>query len=162
MYGIAPSRFQAIKIVEAQTPILSADEWLARGDLDLPRQVVADYGDRYFISTILDMPFSEASDFLGFKGLMLSQCRNPDRLRHLLQRRLEHSQEAMQAWAATGIHGVYAQEVFAGADMISPRDYDQFGFAHNQPYFQHMSVLGLPPIHYACGDFSHSAPAAPG
>lgn len=138
--------------VDAQIPIIGAEEWLARGDFDLPRQVVADYGDRYFISTILDTPFSDAYGFLGFQGLMLIQHDQPDLFHHLLQRSLAQTKEAMGAWAATGIHGVYVEEVFTGADIISPCSYDKFVFAYNQPYFQHMRALGLLPIHYVCGD----------
>jgi len=58
----------------------------------------------------------------------------------------------MEVWAKVGIHGVYVEEVFTGADIISPRAYDEFVFAYNQPYFKHMSGLGLRPIHYICGD----------
>jgi len=138
--------------VEAQMPILSTEEWLARGDFDLPRQVVADYGDRYFISTILDPPYSSAFDLLGFQELMVIQHDRPDLFHHLLRRKLAQTEGVVGAWAAVGIHGVYAEEVFTGADNISPRSYDEFVFAYNQPYFQHMSALGLLPIHYVCGD----------
>jgi hypothetical protein len=138
--------------VDASLPILTAEELLARGDFDLPRQVVADYGKRYFISTILDTPFSDAYDLLGFQGLMLIQGDQPDLFHHLLQRKLSQTREVMAAWAAAGIHGVYVEEVFTGADMISQRSYDRFVFAYNQPYFSHMRSLGLLPIHYVCGD----------
>jgi len=138
--------------VEAQLPILTAEQLLARGDFDLPRQVVADYGDQYFISTILDTPFSDAYDLLGFQGLMLMQQDRPDLFHRLLQRKLAQTQEVMGAWAAAGVHGVYVEEVFTGADMISPRSYDKFVFSYNQPYFKRMRSLGLLPIHYVCGD----------
>jgi len=138
--------------VEARIPILSPEEWLVRGDFDLPRQVVADHGDRYFISTILDTPYSESFDFLGFQGLMKIQHSQPDLFHHLLKRRLAQTKEIIGAWATTGIHGVYVEEVFSGADTISPRSYDKFVFTYNQPYFQHMRTLGLLPIHYVCGD----------
>ncbi len=138
--------------VDAQLPVLTAEQWLARGDFDLPRQVAADYGGHYFISTILDTPFSDAYDLLGFQGLMLIQHDRPDLFHYLLQRKLAQTQELMEAWAAVGIHGVYVEEVFTGADMISPRSYDKFVFAYNQPYFRHMRALGLLPIHYVCGD----------
>jgi uroporphyrinogen-III decarboxylase len=62
------------------------------------------------------------------------------------------TKKVMEAWAEVGIHGVYVEEVFTGADIISPRAYEEFVFAYNQPYFQHMSGLGLLPIHYVCGD----------
>jgi len=138
--------------VDARLPILSADELLARGDFDLPRQVMVDYGDRYFVSTILDTPFSDAYDLLGFQGLMLIQYDRRELFHYLLQRQLARTQRVMDAWAAVGVHGVYVEEVFTGADLISPRSYDEFVFAYNQPYFHHMSSLGLLPIHYVCGD----------
>jgi hypothetical protein len=138
--------------VDAQMPILSAKELLACGDFDLPRRIVTEYGDQYFISTILDTPYSDSFDFLGFLGLMKAQHSQPDLFHHLLKRRLAQTKEVTEAWAETGIHGVYVEEVFSGADTISPRNYDNFVFTYNQPYFQHMRTLGLLPIHYVCGD----------
>ena len=138
--------------VDARLPICSKDELLARGDFDLPRQIVADYGERYFISTILDTPYSDAYDLLGFQGLMLIQHDRPALFHHLLQRKLAQTQEFMGAWAEVGVDGVYVEEVFSGADLISPRSYDEFVFAYNQPYFRHMRALGLLAIHYVCGD----------
>lgn len=138
--------------VEAIVPLLPAGELLARGDFDLPRMIVSDYGQEYFVTTILDTPFSDAYDLLGFQGLMLIQHDRPVLFHHLLQRILARTQEAMGAWAAAGIHGVYVEEIFTGADLISPQSYDEFVFAYNQPYFRHMRKLGLLPIHYVCGD----------
>lgn len=138
--------------VDACLPLLTTDALLARGDFDLPMQVVADYGDRYFLTTVLDTPFSDAYSLLGFQGLMLIQHDRPALLHYLLGRQLALSQEVTRAWASVGIHGVYAEEVFTGADMISPRSYDAFVFAYNQPFFRHMRALGLLPIHYVCGD----------
>jgi uroporphyrinogen-III decarboxylase len=138
--------------VDALLPIVPAEDLLARGDLDLPRRVAADHGERCFLSTILDTPFSNAYDLLGFQGLTLIQHDNPELFEHLLARELARSEQVMAAWAAAGVHGVYVQEVFTGADVISPRSYDRFVFAYNQPYFEHMRGLGLLPIHYVCGD----------
>jgi len=138
--------------VDARLPILTAGELLASGCFDLPRQIVADYGEDYFISTLLDTPFSDAYDLLGFQGLMLIQHDRPKLFHHLLHRQLIRAQEEMAAWAAVGVHGVYVEEVFTGADLISPRAYDEFVFAYNAPYFRHMRSLGLLPIHYVCGD----------
>jgi hypothetical protein len=138
--------------VDTHLPILTGDEWLARGDFDLPRRVVADYGDRFFISTILDTPFSSAYDVLGFQGLMLIQHDRPTLLHYVLARNLARSKEFMGAWASVGIHGVYVEEVFTGADMISPAGYDEYVLPYNQAFFSHLSGLGLLPIYYLCGD----------
>ena len=137
---------------ESRMPIINTEELLDSGEFDLPRQVVAEYGEQYFISTILDTPYSDMYDYLGFRGLLVAPRLNPDLFQSMLDRRLTQSKEVMQAWAETGIHGVYVEEVFSGADIISPQNYDKFVFAYNQPYFRHMRTLGLLPIHYVCGD----------
>ena len=148
----SPAQIRDRSDVDAQLPVPAADELLAGGEFDLLRQVVADYGDRYFITTILDTPFSDAYDLLGFQGLMVIQHDQPDLFHYLLERKLAQAKEVMAACAACGIHGVYAEEVFTGADLISPRSYDQFVCRYNLPYFSHMRSLGLLPIHYVCGD----------
>jgi uroporphyrinogen-III decarboxylase len=146
------AQLQSEADVDARLPILTTDELLACGGFDLPRQIISDYGDLHFISTILETPFSSAYDLLGFQGLMLTQQDRRPLLHHILKHYLQRSQEVMGAWAAVGVHGAYVEEVFTGADMISPRAYDEFVFAYNQPYFRHMRKLGLLPIHYVCGN----------
>ncbi len=138
--------------VDVRLPLPDPQALLERGDFDLPKKVVADYGDRFFVTTILDTPFSDAYDLLGFQGLMLIQHDRPKLFHYLLERKLLCTQKVMEAWAKVGIHGIYVEEVFTGADIISPRAYEEFVFAYNQPYFQHMSGLGLLPIYYVCGD----------
>ncbi len=138
--------------VDRIIPIHSSDQLLARGHLDVIRQAAGGYGERYFMSTILDTPFSYVSDYLGFYGLMTIQHDRPKLLHYMLQRQLAQTQEVMAALATVGVHGVYVEEVFTGADMISPRAYDRFVFEYNRPYFRHMRELGLLAIHYACGD----------
>jgi len=143
---------QSEEQIDARLPLPDPQTILERGDFDLPRQVMADYGDSKFITTILDTPFSDAYDVLGFKGLMVIQRKQPKLFHYLLERQLKVTKNMMEVWAEVGIHGVYVEEVFTGADTISPRAYDEFVFAYNQPYFKHMSGLGLRPIHYVCGD----------
>lgn len=138
--------------LKSRMPIINTDELLDSGEFDLPRQVVREYGEQYFISTILDTPYSEMYDYLGFRGLLVVPRLNPELFQSMLERRLDLSKEVMQAWAEIGIHGVYVEEVFSGADIISPQNYEKFVFAYNLLYFQHMRTLGLLPIHYVCGD----------
>jgi uroporphyrinogen-III decarboxylase len=138
--------------VDRLIPIPSREQLLASGHLDVMRQAVDIYGGQYFMSTILDTPFSYVSDLLGFYGLMTIQHDRPKLLHYMLQRQLAQTQEVMAALAAVGLHGVYVEEVFTSADLISPRAYDEFVFAYNQPFFRYMRNVGLLPIHYACGD----------
>lgn len=138
--------------VDRLFPCESPDQLLDQGDFDLPQQVVTEYGDRYFISTILDTPYSDSFDFLGFLGLMKIQHQQPDLFHYLLQKRLDQTRNIIDAWAATGIEGIFVEEVFTGADSISPQNYDRFVYDYNLPFFNHMRSSGLLPIHYICGD----------
>jgi uroporphyrinogen-III decarboxylase len=138
--------------VDRLIPIRSAAELLESGEMDLLRRVVNDYGDRFFITSILDTPFSYVSDYLGFFGLMMTVHDRPDLLHYMLERQLAQTEEVMAAIAQTGLHGIYVQEVFTGADVISPRAYEEFVFTYNKSYFKRMRELGLLPVHYVCGD----------
>lgn len=138
--------------IDAMLTLTVAEDLLAQGLFDLPRLAVKEYGNRYFISTILDTPYSDAYSFLGFNDLMVIQRKKSDLFHYFLQRRLEQDRYVIEAWATTGIHGIFVEEAFSGADSISPHNYDQFVYRYNQPYFQYMHSLGLLPIHYVCGD----------
>jgi hypothetical protein len=138
--------------VKRVIPIRSAQEWLESGELDLLRRLVDDYGERYFISYVLDTPFCDVSDYLGFFGLMTTLHDRPALLHEMLQRQLAQSEEMMAALAWVGVHGAYVQEIFTGGDMISPRAYDEFVRDYNIPYFKRMRGLGLLPVHLLCGD----------
>jgi hypothetical protein len=138
--------------VDRIIPIRTAAQLLESGEMDLLRLIVGDYGDRYFISYVMDTPFTDVSDHLGFFGLMTSMHDRPWLVHYMLQRQLAQTEEVMAALAAVGVHGTYVQEIFTGADMISPRAYDEFVRDYNEPYFKRMHSLGLLPIHLVCGD----------
>lgn len=138
--------------IDNLVPIQTAEELLVSGAWQLPRQVVIDYGEKFFISTNLDPPFSDTYSLLGFQGMMLMQYDQHALFHYLLQRKLEQSQPVLAAWAASGIHGIYAEEVFTGADILSPDSYDRYVFAYNAPYFRSLRATGLLAIHYVCGD----------
>jgi hypothetical protein len=152
------SQYQSPAAVDAQVLIEPAEALLQGGSWDLPALVVADYGDEFFIAPVLDPPFSDAYNHLGFEGLMLSQREQPELLHYILRRKLAQSREIIDAWGAIGVHGLFAEETFTGADMISPRSYDRFVFAYNEPYFSHCRQAGLLSIHYVCGDVGPRLP----
>ena len=55
---------QSQEQIDARLPLPNPQTMLARGDFDLPRQVMADYCDSTYITTILDTPFSDAYETL--------------------------------------------------------------------------------------------------
>ena len=140
------------RAIDALLPVHTADELLASGAFELPRQIVAAWGEHTFVSHILSTPYSKCYSLLGFHGLMTIQHDQPELFHYILQRQLARVTPMLQALAAVGVHGIFAEEIFSGADSISPRAYDEFAFRYNQPFFERMRALGLLPIHYVCGD----------
>jgi hypothetical protein len=138
--------------LEASIPLVDPAELEARGDFELARQVAADYGDRFFISTVVGTPYSQCYNRLGFQGLMMIQKDRPQLLHRLLERQLAALQHELSAWAAAGLHGIYAEEIYSGADLISAHAYDEFVFGYNRTFFKTMRQLGLLGIYYMCGD----------
>jgi hypothetical protein len=138
--------------VYRQLPVFDSGTLLERGDFDLPRQVVADYGDRYYLSTVVSTPYMASYFLLGFQGLMLIQQDSPDLFHVILRRKVAQLQPVIEAWAAVGIHGIFAEEVWSGADVISLQGYEDFVFPYNQDLFHHVSAAGLHTIHYVCGN----------
>lgn len=138
--------------IHRQLPVLDTQTLLKRGDYDLPRQVVADYGDRYYLSTVVSTPYADSYFLLGFQGLMLIQHDLPRLFRAILERKVAQLKPVIDAWAAVGVHGIFAEEVWSGADVISLQSYEDFVFPYNQDLFRHVCAAGLHTIHYVCGN----------
>jgi len=146
------SQLHDTRAIDVRLPVRSTHELLASGAFELPRQIVAECGEHTFISHILSTPYSRCYNLLGFHGLMTIQHDQPELFHHILQRQLARATPMLEALAAVGVHGIFAEEIFSGADSISPGAYEEFVLAYNQPFFERMRALGLLPIHYVCGD----------
>jgi uroporphyrinogen-III decarboxylase len=83
---------------------------------------------------------------------MLIQYDLPHLFHAILQRKVAQLKPLISAWAAVGVHGIFAEEVWTGADIISSQSYENFVFPYNQDVFRHASAAGLHTIHYVCGN----------
>lgn len=138
--------------IDARVPILSCDELLAGGEFDLPRLLLEARGEQFFVYDFIDPPFSLSYDVLGFEGQMLYQHDHPELFAYLLERLLLQQQERICAFAAIGLHGVYIQEVWTGADLISPRAYERWVQPSDRRFCESLRASGLASILYVCGD----------
>jgi hypothetical protein len=145
-------RFAGPDDVDREVPVRAAGELLNTGAYDLPRRVLADYGDRYFMCFIMGTPYLQWYYTLGYQGLMCIQRERPGLFHYMLQRRLAQEVEVVKAWATVGIHGIYAEEAFTAADSISARNYREFVQAYNRPFFEQMSQSSLLVVYQVCGD----------
>lgn len=140
--------------VDALIMITPAEELLDQGILDVPRRIVSDYGDKYYISALLGTPFTNCYDLIGFRGMMVMTYENPELLKYIIERELAQDLERAKALAQVGIDGIYVVETFTGGDMISPQAYNEFIYPFDDILIREIRRLGLRSIFYFCGDIN--------
>jgi uroporphyrinogen-III decarboxylase len=116
------------------------------------KQIARDCAERYFLYAHALAPFSAVYDVVGFAGCMTMIHDRPDLLHRILERKLAEVTERTNGYAGAGAHGVWIIETFAGADLISPRQYADLAFPYVQALVKHIKALGLATILYFCGD----------
>lgn len=150
--------FQSAEAVDDLVRIVKAEELLDWGVFDLAKQVVEDYGDRFFISCITDVPFISTYSILGFQGMMLMMMDRPKVFHHLLERRLEQYIEIIKGFARVGVHGAWVQDCLSSAELISPEQFDTFVFPTERDFIAEVKASGIIPMLYYCG---HVMPRLP-
>lgn len=160
LYGNIPSSQQDVwdqselisnkDVIDMLVRLVPVEELEEQGVFDLPRKVVREKSDT-FISVIDSTPYT-ASYLLGFQGMMLSFHDNPGNLKYFIARILEQRKPILQGYAESGYDGIYVEEIFSGADIISPDLYDEFVLPFNAEYFRTTKALGLLTIYYVCGN----------
>lgn len=142
----------SIEEMEKQITLVSKKELEEKGLGELPKYIKGIFGDNYFIYFVIDTPFSYLYDILGFRGMMVKLYQDPDLVKYLLTKILNQSLEFIKLFKSVGADGVYIEEVYTGADIISPEFYDEFVYSFNKQYIRQIKEIGLKTILYVCGD----------
>ena len=138
-------------VIDMLVRLVPLEELDEQGVFDLPKKIVDHKGDTYFIIVIDSTPYT-ATYLLGFQGLMLAFIDNPDNLKYYIDRVMQQRIPILQGFAQAGYDGIYAEEIFSGADLISPEYYNEFVSPYNAEYFRTTRELGLLTAYYVCGN----------
>jgi uroporphyrinogen-III decarboxylase len=142
---------QSREVIDMLVRLAPLSELQEQGVFDLPRRIASDIGREYFIMLYDSTPYT-ASYLLGFQGMMTAFYDNPDNLRYFIKRVLEQRMPILKGYAESGCDGMYVEEIFSGADIISPELYDQFVYSGNERYFRAAKEAGLLTTYYICGN----------
>ena len=145
------SLIQSVEVIDQIVRLAPLEELEEQGVFDLPKKIVREKGDTYFIIVYDSTPYT-ASYLLGFQGLMLTFYDNPDNLKYYINRILEQRKPILRGFAEASYDGIYAEEIFSGADIIAPELFDEFVFPYNAEYFRLTRELGLLTAYYVCGN----------
>lgn len=142
----------SVEGAEEQINFQTVEDLESMGIGVLPELSIDLLGEDYFVYCVIDTPFSFLYDLLGFRGMMVKTHRRPELVKFLLESILEQSIEFIKLFNRVGVHGVYVEEVFTSADLISPETYNEFVFPYNQKFLEEIRNVGLQSVLYVCGD----------
>ncbi len=140
------------KDVDELLPLEEAVSVKERGMFDTVKIVAHEVGDKFYIESGAGSIFRYAIGYLGFQRGFICMHERPELLKYLLERVLAQQIEHAKVLKENGADGIHVGELWAGADLISEKDYEQFAFPYTKEYIQEVHRLGLKAILYFCGD----------
>ncbi len=144
--------------VEALCPAARAEDWLAGGAFEMMKLMTQRLGGETFLCGAIGTPFWGCYSLLGFENLMCALIEKPALLEYLLERRTAWCLEYARTLAAVGApdvggaHGVWVEECYTGADIISPQQFRRFVAPYTKRVLDAFKSLGVIGIYYVCGD----------
>lgn len=138
--------------VDVWVPVRPVEELDAQGVFEVTRSLARAVGKTTPLCYIAPSPFWSTYSLLGFQGMMIMIRERPDLFRYLMERRHYQRLEMLRGLVAAGLTHVWVEECLSSADLISPRDYEQFAFPTAQQFIRDVKGLGLTVVFYYCGD----------
>ena len=134
------------------TPVLEAEELLSSGRLAVLAGLLERLGPTTFVAAGMGTPFPECYGLLGFQGLMLMPIENPKLFMHLLGRMQAAALARAEAFLRLGVDGVFVEESFTSADLISADLYERFVLPSTACLVERIRASGKPVILYMTGE----------
>ena len=132
--------------------IVDRDEFLTQGRCEVTKIVKARAGSEALVTAIVGAPFGEVLLRLGLTQSATCLYKKPDLVRNLCELCLRRFIEQATALSEAGAEAFWVEEVFAGTDIISPEQYEQFALPYERAQIQALQRLGKPVILYFCGN----------
>ena len=146
------SRFRSIAYAEAAVEVVPCRDLEEAGHFDLPRRVAERYGERVFLYTIANAPYWATYRMLGFEGMMTMMYDRPQVLHRLMERRAQRTLQRLEGFRRIGVPGVFLEEPFVSADLMSPRMYGDFVFPHTRDMAEELRRMGFKTVMYLPGN----------
>ena len=132
--------------------ILDHEDILKEGRCEVTTLVHAKAGTEALVTAIVSAPFGEVLLRLGLTNAALCLHKKPDLVRQLCESSLRRYTEQAAALSEAGAEAFWVEEVFAGTDTISPKQYEEFALPYEKSMVQTLQHLGKPVILYFCGE----------
>ena len=130
----------------------SASELLSSGEYLAAEGLAKRYKGTFALNGSMGAPFWLCYSKLGFGRLMTAVLEDPALVRDMAEFSLATVLEMVRAYKALGAEVIFIEECMASADLISPRQYEEFALPYEQRLLQGIRDEGLLSVFYFCGD----------
>jgi uroporphyrinogen-III decarboxylase len=127
---------------------------LQSGRFDYAATVIKAFGTTHFVFASIGAPFWGLYSYFGFYEMMTNLVERPELVELLLERLTLHHLEYLKAYAAVGIDGVWIEDCYSSADLISLNQFRRFAAPYVKRLIDAIHNLGMKSIYYFCGDVS--------
>ncbi|NIO20221.1 MAG: hypothetical protein GTN76_05625, partial [Candidatus Aenigmarchaeota archaeon] len=130
---------------------ISYDEIVASGKCYFAQRLVEEVGDEVLVTGVLGVPFGEVGCRLGLHTTLISLFRNPDLIKEAAELITRRYIEAGKALKEVGVEALWLEEVYAGTDILSPDQFEEFSLPYAQKLVNELRKLNMKCIFYFCG-----------
>jgi uroporphyrinogen decarboxylase len=129
--------------VRERVKVVSAEEKIARGEMDYLRATVERLGsDHYILSGGVIGTVYSCGWHAGQSNALAMLRTDPELMDYLCARILEQNIEQIRALAAQGGDGIYIDDATATSDMISVKHYERFSLPYMRAMVDEIHRLG--------------------
>jgi len=146
------SRVNSIDDIERLVHIVPAENRIQNGSLDYASAVIKEFGDEYFIFASIGAPFWGVHSYFGFYEMMTNLIEKPILVECLLEKITTASLETLKSYAQIGIDGVWVEDCYSSADLVSLEHFRRFAAPYVKCQIDTINELGMKSIYYFCGD----------
>ncbi|MFQ6039836.1 MAG: uroporphyrinogen decarboxylase family protein [Candidatus Poribacteria bacterium] len=151
---VTTSRVHSIEDIDRMADIHPTEDRIKDGSLDYAAAVVRKFGDEYFIFASIGAPFWGLQGYFGFYEMMTNLIERPEWVKRLTERITVASLETLKAYAQIGIDGVWVEDCYSSADLISLAHFRRFAAPYVKRQIELINELGMKSIYYFCGGVS--------
>jgi uroporphyrinogen-III decarboxylase len=152
--SVTTNRIHSIEDIDRMEYIYPAEERIKDGSLDYASAVIREFGDEYFIFSSIGAPFWGLHAYFGFYDMMTNLIERPEWVERLIEKITVASLETLKAYAQIGIDGVWVEDCYSSADLISLEHFRRFAAPYVKRQMELINELGMKSIYYFCGDVS--------
>jgi len=151
---VTTSRIHSIEDIDRMEHIYPAEDKIKDGSLDYAVAVIREFGDEYFIFSSISAPFWGLQGYFGFYEMMTNLIERPEWVERLIEKITAASLETLKAYAQIGIDGVWVEDCYSSADLISLEHFRRFAAPYVKRQIELINEFGMKSIYYFCGDVS--------